>query len=80
MEEIDNAHVICLMHKLISSSRNSDDLSIGFHRNNGVRENKWTNNRTTEGIKEYIMLEFNQKIILVLQRIKINALTVWVKN
>ena len=38
IEEIDNAHVICLMHKLISSSRDSDDLSIGFHRSNGVRE------------------------------------------
>ena len=32
--EIDNAQFICLMHKLISSSRDSDDLSIGFHRSN----------------------------------------------
>ena len=37
-EEIVNAHVICLMHKLISSSRDSDDLSIGFHRSNEARE------------------------------------------
>ena len=49
IEEIDNAHVICLMHKLISSSRDSDDLSIGFHRSNGVRERELNNNKTTEG-------------------------------
>ena len=34
IEKIDNAHVICSKHKLISSSRDSDDLSIGFHRSN----------------------------------------------
>ena len=38
IEKIDNAHVICLMHKVLSSSRDSDDLSIGFHISNGVRE------------------------------------------
>ena len=31
LEECGKAQVICLMHKLISSSRNSDDSSIGFH-------------------------------------------------
>ena len=31
IEEIDNAHVICLMHKLISHCRDSDDSSIDFH-------------------------------------------------
>ena len=36
------------MHKLISSSRDSDDLSIGFHRSNGVRERKLTNKKTTK--------------------------------
>ena len=49
MEEIDNAHVICLLHKLTSSSRDSDDLSIGFHRSNGVRERELTINKTTKG-------------------------------
>ena len=28
--EIDNAHVICFRYKWISSSRDSNDLSIGF--------------------------------------------------
>ena len=32
IEKIDNAHVYCLMYKLLSSSRNSDDSSFGFHR------------------------------------------------
>ena len=37
------------MHKLISNSRDSDDLSIDFHRNNDVRERQLTNSKTTEG-------------------------------
>ena len=49
IEEIDNGHVFCLMHKLISSSRDRDDLSIGFHRSNGVRERVLTNNKTAKG-------------------------------
>ena len=48
IEETENAHVICLMHKLISSSRDSDGLSIGFHRSNAVREKELTNNKTTK--------------------------------
>ena len=54
IEEIDNAHVICLMHKLISSSRDCDDLSIGFHRSNAVRERELTNNK----LEEIILIEF----------------------
>ena len=49
-EEIDNAQVICLLHKFLSSSRDSDDLSIGFHRSIDVREKELTNNnKTTKG-------------------------------
>ena len=48
-EEIDSAHVICLMYELISSSRDSDDLSIGFHRSNEARERELTDNKTTTG-------------------------------
>ena len=49
IEQIDNAHVICLMHKLISSSRDNDDLSIGFHGSNRVREEKLNNKEQTKG-------------------------------
>ena len=48
-EEIDNAHVICLMHKLLSMSRDIDNLSIGFHGTNAVRERELTDNKTTKG-------------------------------
>ena len=47
IEEIDNAHIICLMHKVRSSSKGSDDLSIGFHRSKVVRERELTNNKIT---------------------------------
>ena len=54
-KEIDNAHVICLMHKLTSSNRDSDDLSIGFYRSNETREKELNNNKK---LKVIIMLEF----------------------
>ena len=37
------------MHILKSSSRDSDSLSIGFHRNIEVRERELTNNKITKG-------------------------------
>ena len=37
------------MYNLTSSSRDSDDLSIGFNRSNGVRERELSNNKQTEG-------------------------------
>ena len=49
VEEIDNAHLLCLRYKLLSSSRYSDHLQIGFHRRNEVRERELTNNKTTNG-------------------------------
>ena len=48
IEEIDNAHVISLMHKLLSSSRNCDDLSIGFNRSIDARERELNNIKTTK--------------------------------
>ena len=48
IEEIDNAQGIRLLRKLISSSRDSDDLSIGFHRSFDVREKKLTSNKSTQ--------------------------------
>ena len=55
VEDIDNAHVICLMYNLKSSGRNSDNLSIGFHRSIKVRQRKMTN---IKKLKEIIKLEF----------------------
>ena len=49
IEEIDKAHVICLMHSLISSKRDSDNLSYGFHRINEARERELTKKYSTNG-------------------------------
>ena len=77
IEEMDNAHVVCLMHKLMSSSRDSDDLSTGFHRSNPVRERELTDNKTTKGnyrVRIYL------KVFSVSQNITINVVMGWVIN
>ena len=56
IEEIDNAHFICLMHKLISSSRDSDDYHMVFIELMKLRKNNWL---IIKQLKEIIMLEFN---------------------
>ena len=80
IEEIENAHVICFLHKLISNSRDSDDLSIGFHRIIDARGRELTNNKATKG--NYHVKIFSKDIFgfSVVQNIKIIELTVWVKN
>ena len=37
LEEISHAHIVSLMYKLLTSSRSSDDLSIGFDRDRGQK-------------------------------------------
>ena len=49
LEEISHAHIVSLMYKLLSSSKDSDDLSIGFDRNRGRRKNGLTNYKTIKG-------------------------------
>ena len=46
LEIIDHAHIVSLMHKLLSSSRDSDDLSIGFDRSKDKRKQEFLNNKT----------------------------------
>ena len=48
IEEIDNAHIICLMYNLLSSDKDNDDLSIGFLRSIDARKRELTNNKTTK--------------------------------
>ena len=48
-EEISHAHIVSLMYKLLTSSKDSDDLSIGFDRNRGRRKNELSNNKTIKG-------------------------------
>ena len=49
LEEIGLAHIVSLMYKLLTSSKDGDDLSIGFDRNRGRRKNELTNNKTIKG-------------------------------
>ena len=49
LEEISHAHIVSLMYKLLSSSKDGDDLSIGFDRNRVRRKNELTNNKTIKG-------------------------------
>ena len=49
LEEISHAHIVSLMYKLLTSSKDSDDLSNGFHRSRGRRKNELTNNKNIKG-------------------------------
>ena len=49
MENIDHAHIVCLIYKLLSSSRDSDDLSIGFRRSRDMRKRELNNKKTQKG-------------------------------
>ena len=49
LENIDHAHIVSLMYKLLTSSKGSDDLSIGFDRDPTRRRNELTNNKNIKG-------------------------------
>ena len=46
LENIDHAHIVSLMYKSLSSSRDSNDLSIGFNRSRDSRKSELLNNKT----------------------------------
>ena len=49
LQEINHAHIASLMYKLLSSSKESDDLSIGFDRSDVRRKLELTNNKNIKG-------------------------------
>ena len=49
LENIDHAHIVSLMYKLLTSSKGSDDLSIGFDRDRTRRRNELTNIKNIKG-------------------------------
>ena len=49
LENIDNAHIVSLMYKLLTSSRGSNDLSFGFDRDRNRRQRELSNNKTQKG-------------------------------
>ena len=49
MKDISHAHIVSLVYKLITSAKNTVDLSIGFDRDRVMRQRELTNNKTQEG-------------------------------
>ena len=49
LEIIDHSHIVSLMYELLTSSKGSDDLSIGFDRDRTRRRNELTNNKNIKG-------------------------------
>ena len=49
LEDISHASLVPLMYKLITSSRNSDDLSIGFDRSRNRRRDELAQNKNVKG-------------------------------
>ena len=49
LENIDHAHIVSLRYKLLTSSRGSDDLSIGIDRDRKRRKRELTNNKNING-------------------------------
>ena len=49
LEDISHAHLVSLMYRLITSSKNSDDLSIGFDRSRARRQDEMTDNKRVKG-------------------------------
>ena len=50
MEDINHAHIVSLMYKLITSSRRSDDLSNGSDRSRDRRQRELTSDKKIKGI------------------------------
>ena len=55
LEEINQAHFVSLMYKLLSSSKESDALSIGFDLSRDRRKRELTNNKNIKG-KYYLRI------------------------
>ena len=49
VEDISHAHFVSLMYKPITSSKGSDDLSVGFERSMARRRDEMTNNKNVKG-------------------------------
>ena len=49
LEEISHAHIVSLMYKLLTLSKDSVDLSIGFDRSRDKRKRELSNNKTIKG-------------------------------
>ena len=49
LEDISHAHIVSFMYKLISSAKDSNDLSIGFNHSRNRRKDELTANKSVKG-------------------------------
>ena len=77
LEDNIHAHIVSLMYILITSAKDSDDLSIGLDRDRGRRRDKLALNKNTKG---KFILELCSKMFLDLQNNKKKLLTGQVIN
>ena len=49
IEEINHAHIVCLVYKLITGARKTDGLSVGFDPDRGRRQRELTKNKNVKG-------------------------------
>ena len=49
LEEVSHAHIVSLMYKLLTLSKDSDDLFIGFDRSRDRRKSELSNNKSIKG-------------------------------
>ena len=49
LEDVNHAHIVSLMYKLITSAKDTNDLSIGFDRDRNRRQRELTNNKNQKG-------------------------------
>ena len=50
VEDIGHAYIVSLLYELITSARDTDDLSFGFDRSRDRRQQDLTKNKTQKGI------------------------------
>ena len=70
LEDNSHAHLVSLMYKLLTSSRGSDDLSLGFHRRRAVRRDDLALNKNKKSeyhlrimLKDVFAIAECQKIV-----------------
>ena len=63
LEDINHAHIVSLMYKLITTAKGWDDLSIGFDPDRSRRQRELTNNKNIKGkyhiricLKDFLVL------------------------
>ena len=57
LEDISHAHIFCLIYKLITSSKDRDDLSIGFDRSRNGRRDELAQNKNKKGKQHLRILQ-----------------------